>query len=335
MTRRRAFDPRWKLPILLVVLAFSLPARADEDGDKARAAFLEGTALVAKAQWGEALAAFERARDLRKHPITTYNIAACERAMGRYTRARALYRAALDESASAADATKRLPESLVAETTAVLAEIDRLLVRVTLDVEPRGSSLTVDGRPPAADGKDAFVAGLGAPGAALVTPGDAFVLLLDPGRHVLVFARRGFRDVVVSRTFEPGQATTIHLELTQVPASIHVSASQPGALVVVDGADVGPVPIDILRPPGVHRVVVRRDGFVPYDTRIDVGAGEETTLRAELTVDKPAIYSRWWFWALAGVVVAGVTTGTYLLTRPAPTAPEVDGGTIGWRVDIR
>jgi len=319
--------------VALAVMLGGPPARADSD--RARAAFLEGTELVAKAQWGEALAAFERAREERKHPITTYNMAACERAMGRYTRARRLYLEAIAESEGATESAQRLPSSLVVECRAIVAEIDRLLVRVTLSVEPAGSSLAIDGRPLTGGAGGALVAGPAAAGAGEPTPSGPFVVLVDPGRHVLLFARRGFRDVTVARTFEGGRPESMQLVLTAIPATLRISASERDALVAVDGVDVGPAPVDVLRPAGPHRVVVRREGFVPYDFQLQVGPGEETSVRAELAKSKPSLFSRWWFWTAAGVVIAGAATTTYLLTRPAPARGEVDGGTTGWRVDIR
>jgi hypothetical protein len=318
----------------LLVLASS-SARADEDAEKARAAFSEGTSLVAKAQWGEALAAFERARDLRRHPITTYNMAACERAMGRYTRARALYHEAVAESDRSDDPSRKLPQSMILEARAIGVEIERILVRVKLSVDPAGSAVAVDGRPLVAGEGGTFVAGLAPAGSGEPTPTGTFVAVVDPGRHVFLFARRGFRDVTMSRTFEEGRSTSVHLVLTQIPATIHVSASESDAIVAVDGADVGPVPVDVLRPAGTHRVVVRRAGFAPYDAQLLVGPGEETSLRAQLTIDKPSLFSRWWFWSSAAVVLAGAVTATYFLTRPAPSRGEIDGGTVGWRVDIR
>src|ERR1700745_4106062 len=118
---------------LLFVLVLDFPARGASDDD-ARAACKEGTALVEKAQWAEALGAFERADAARRHAITTYNIAACERAMGRYTRARRMFARALAENAASGE--KELPASLAEEATGALDQVDRILVRVTLLVEP-------------------------------------------------------------------------------------------------------------------------------------------------------------------------------------------------------
>src|SRR5438094_10672406 len=110
---------RWLLPILLLA---RLAHAAEPDAARvaeARKLFIEGAALVKRAQWSEALAAFEQSARLRPHAITTYNIGACYRAMGRYARARETFGRALAES----DASNhQLPESLADEARAFAAE---------------------------------------------------------------------------------------------------------------------------------------------------------------------------------------------------------------------
>src|SRR5581483_3860869 len=126
---------------LFFCLLLATRALADEDPvAEARAHFREGAELVEKAQWAEALAAFEHSARLRAHPITQFNIGACERALGRYTQARATLAAAV------ADASGQLPESLQADARAWLAEIDRLLAHLALRVEPADATVALDGR---------------------------------------------------------------------------------------------------------------------------------------------------------------------------------------------
>jgi hypothetical protein len=65
-----------------------------------------------------------------------------------------------------------------------------------------------------------------------------------------------------------------------------------------------------------------------------VNPGEETNLRAPLSVLAKAIWERPWLWATAAAVVAGAITTTYLLTRPDLERPEPDGGGFGWVVTV-
>src|SRR6185295_4726228 len=125
--------------IALALLAVA-PAHAD-DTAAARELFQKGAEMVKLAQWAEALTAFTRSAQLRPHPITTYNQATCERALGRYTRAAELYAHALAMS------DPRLPDTLRAEAQGLLAEIDRLLVHLEVTLDPAESAIAVDGRP--------------------------------------------------------------------------------------------------------------------------------------------------------------------------------------------
>ncbi|AKU94751.1 TonB-dependent receptor [Labilithrix luteola] len=320
--------------IALFVACSAHEARADDDADRARSAFTEGTVLVEKAQWAEALTAFERARAVRKHPVTTFNMAACERAMGHYTRARQLYLEALAEHEGGAKEHRLLPASLVSEAHAILGELDRMLVRFKLTVEPAESTLAIDGRPLFPSGTD-LVAGIRSPGPGEPAPRGTFTVVLDPGLHILMFSRRGFRDTTVSRSFSAGESGSLNFELSRLPATIKISASEPSALVAVNGVDVGPAPVDVLRPAGLYRVLVRRDGFVPYESQVTVEAGQEAAMRATLRRETPSVFSRWWFWTAAGCVVASAAATTYFLTRPEPTRPDVGGGTLGWKAEVK
>src|SRR5882672_957390 len=54
---------------------------------EARDAFRRGSALAKAGDWQGALAAFQGSARLKPHPVTTYDIAYCERALGHYARA--------------------------------------------------------------------------------------------------------------------------------------------------------------------------------------------------------------------------------------------------------
>ena len=51
---------------------------------QARDAFRLGSTLAKQGRWSDALAAFERSARLKEHPVTTYNLAYCARALGQF-----------------------------------------------------------------------------------------------------------------------------------------------------------------------------------------------------------------------------------------------------------
>src|SRR5262245_56196099 len=123
----------WSVPLALLALSVEQDARSGEpasDAPEALAAFVEGTQLVRQARWAQALGAFERAAKIKAHAVTTYNIGACERAMGRYTRARKSFVDALKQND--ASGGRQLPDSLASQTRGYLAEIDGLLAHVSV-----------------------------------------------------------------------------------------------------------------------------------------------------------------------------------------------------------
>ncbi len=306
----------------------------DEELKRARTLYGEGLELVKKAQWSDALSAFERSYSLRPHAMTTYNIGACERALGRYTRARvALSKALAEEQAR----PEQLPPSQAEEARGYIAEIDRILAQLSVTLEPSEAGIAVDGRPlePGAGGE--LVAGIATPGAGKPPPSGKFELVLDPGAHLITLTRKGYADVVLNRTFTAGQRGELRLELEKLPATLHVSASVERAIVTVNDVDVGMAPVDVQRRAGTYRVVVKRQGYHPYQAQVVANAGEETDLRAALVVETTPITKKWWFWTAATVIVAGAAATTYYTTRtePDPRRPPLDGGSLGWAAQLR
>lgn len=343
MLRSRRSTPQLRLArpltLLVVVAAATLTpaARADdpEGSPEALAAFVEGTKLARAARWAAALAAFERADKIKPHAVTTYNIGACERAMGQYTRARQTFERAVAQHQRSGGT--ELPQELQAQVGGYIREIDGLLAKATITLTPGGASVAVDGRPLEAGREEKiYLAGTRDPGPGEEAPATSFAVLLDPGAHVFSFARKGFTTAVVNRTLAPGSTMKLELELDKLPATIRVASTPPGAIVTVEGADVGPAPVDVLRPAGTYRVVVKKPGRVNYETVVSVQPGESVQLAATLREDKPSIVERWWFWTAATAVVAGVAVGTYVATRPEPTQTRepVSGGSFGWKVRV-
>lgn len=311
----------------------SPPPPSDATKDEARALFTEGVEHVKKFQWAEALSAFERSHEKVPNAITSLNIGVSERALGRYVRARRSLERALAEHDAAGG--KVLSESSVGDVKAYLAEIEGVIVRAKVKVLPADASITVDGRPLIAldADKKLYAAGVAPPGPGAKVPAESFDLVLDPGAHVFVLSGKGFSDQVVNRTLagskEPAELT---FELAKLPAQIKISSSVEGAIVKVGTVDVGPAPVDVLRPAGVYPVIVQKEGFVPYETSLSVKAGEEAKINAVLVEESFNVAEQWWFWTsiVAGLGTAAVVT--YFVVRPEPDPPPYNGGTTGWVV---
>lgn len=321
---------------MISLSCLAAPAYADDkrDVEQARDAFVRGSELAKDAQWGAALASFERSAKLRPHAWTTYNIAVCERALGKYVRARRTFARALDQRAPAAD----LPESIVADIKRLQAEIDGLTATLDVTLDPVDAAIAVDGQPlegaPPRQGVPTLIAGTLPAGPGKPPPAGSFRLVLDPGAHVFVITREGFADAVHVEAVRAGEQRALSLSAARLPATLAITANEQNAVVMVDKLDVGVAPVTLLRPAGSHHILVRKPGFDPYEIDTLLAAGQKAELRATLKLHKPSIVTRWWFWTAAAAVVAGATITTYALTRPAPERPPLDGGGLGWAVRV-
>jgi hypothetical protein len=328
---------RLRLAVLLAALAFTGVAHADKPApeiEQAREAFVRGTELAKDAQWGAALASFERSAKLRPHAWTTYNIAVCERALGKYVRARRSFARALDERRPDAD----LPESIVTDVRRFLLEIDQIIAALDVTLDPADAAVAVDGQPlevvAPQDGVPTLVAGTLPAGPGKPPPAGTFRVLLDPGSHVFVIAREGFTNAVHAEVVRAGERRALALAVARMPATLAITSNEASAAVSVDRLDVGIAPVTLLRPAGTHHILVRKPGFDPYEIDATVAAGQRAELAATLKLHKPSIVTRWWFWTAAGAVIAGAAITTYALTRPTPTRPPLDGGGLGWAVRV-
>jgi hypothetical protein len=181
----------------------------------AREAFRLGSGLAKQGQWADALAAFERSRGLHAHAATIYNIGYCERALARYTRARAHFVRALADNAARGGG--ELTTQQVLQTKSFLEEIEARLVRLAVTIEPSGSALAVDGRPlelvVGGSARLTLVAGTRPGGEPEPTPSDDFDLVLDPGEHVFALAGSDGRSQVITEHFEPGSNRSLTLRI--------------------------------------------------------------------------------------------------------------------------
>lgn len=87
-------------------------------------------------------------------------------------------------------------------------------------------------------------------------------------------------------------------------SALAIDAAQPGAIVLLDGRQVGVGPLDqiVEVPPGRHRLEAIRSGFVPFRARLDIGSGAVYAAYVDmhpLSGPTDAPRSRLWTWVTA------------------------------------
>lgn len=330
-------SPPWSFAaagVIALTMLAARPVRADDVSDAARESFVLGVAAVKESQWATALEYFERSDAKRKHPVTSYNIGLCHRAVGHYVLAVRAFEDALAQNA-AGDSALLTPE-LAVEARALLGEVERSIVHVNLVVEPAAARVSIDGRPLARVG-GAYVAGLSREGAPEPVDlehrrdGQASISVsMDPGAHTLRFTLPGYAEHVETIEDDRGAHRSLRIRLRELPGVLRVSTT-PEASVYIAGVNVGLSPLSSTRPKGDYLVSIRRDGFVPFSSRVHLAPGERTDLVATLSRETTPITKRWWFYALIGSAAVAVATTTYFIVRGAQSSPP-DGGSLGWVV---
>jgi hypothetical protein len=281
----------------------ALPEPAEPDNkSRARALYREGLTHAERAEWTEAHAKFIAAEQLYSHPTNTFNQALCEKALGRYVTAMGTLAKLLETAAGAEHAELRTAAE------GHLAELKSRIARLSVIAEPPIATIAVDGR--------------------VVTR----QVTLDPGHHTVRVEAGGYRTEFLDVTLRAGETRTTTIRLERLPAVLSVDASVKGARVLIDGREVGRTPWRGERAGGRYRVEVMAAGYDTYASELAVLSGDKAELNAKLTVHKPSIVTRWWFWSAIGAVVAGAAVGTYFATRPEPPPADYRGGSLGWVV---
>lgn len=153
----------------------------------------------------------------------------------------------------------------VGAVTPVRLTLRPILGRVTIDAEPRGTRVRVDG-----------VAGP----PRCVAP---CTLDLPQGRHVLHLTLDGHRGVEVPVDIVGSASVAVRPVLQQITGTALVTSDEPGALVEVDGRSGGFTPAILTLPVGPHRVRVSLRGFRPVVRDVTVVAERQIRLEEVLT----------------------------------------------------
>lgn len=299
--------------VLLAVTPGALPSAAAQTAStahttdprgrlaSAREEFERGFHLAYEGRWAAALAAYERSERLHPHPLTTYNIALCEQALRRNTRARRAFLRALKES------RRGIPmRGKEADAWTRVGAIERELGRLRLTIEPADAAIRIDGRPLEGDvsggAQGALVAGTLPAGPGRPPPTARFDVLLDAGRHEIELSRPGFVSRRVPWSAAAGAtgaltltlAPTLRAERAQKLFYAGASVAGLGALGLITGTIFG-----------ARTLVLKGEADKHCKPRCDAD-GLETYHKSQASAD---IATATFF---PGLVLAGVGTGVAL-----------------------
>lgn len=227
----------WVSACLVAPLAVAHADPSKADVEAARAAFERGAALATEQRWLDALAEFETSARLRPHATTTYNIGYCLRALGRPTRAKKHFVAAL--ARDDATAGKELTPQLRAAAQTYLAEAKAKIATPWVAIAPADATVTIDGAPLEGAGVGHYLAGTRppGPGETVATPAG-FVVELDAGPHEIVVLAPDGRSKVVHVQLAAGTTEAVRIEVPAPTVTLEHGTRRTAAF-VVGGAALG------------------------------------------------------------------------------------------------
>jgi hypothetical protein len=138
------------------------------------------------------------------------------------------------------------------------------------------------------------------------------------------------------------KTVTVEADLLALSGVLKVGANVDKARVFVDGEYIGDAPIEQEVDPGTKHVKVRLLGYYDFEASLDVVAGEEYAVNAELErlppEEDPTIaeaprqrrwYEQWWVWTIVGAVVVSAAVAIPVAITQQPDYcrhawPDVD-----------
>lgn len=101
--------------------------------------------------------------------------------------------------------------------------------------------------------------------------------------HDIVVTLAGHQSWTRTVRAEPGARTTLDARLEPVLAKVTVDGTPEDAQLFVDGAPRGRTPATLELTTAEHRIEIRKEGYLPYETRVTPAAGLERSVSYKLT----------------------------------------------------
>ncbi|MEE2830099.1 MAG: PEGA domain-containing protein [Myxococcota bacterium] len=157
---------------------------------------------------------------------------------------------------------------LVSADTSVefTATLTRIKPGVSISVDVPGARVFLDGRQ--------------------VGVGDVLVDPVRPGRHTLVVETEGFGRYEARINVPDARLTPVAVSMQGSLGVLVVRSDPKGAMVIVDGEEVGLTPVTI-QPiaPGSHGIELVREGYSRVLRKVDVDPGQRTVIDSVMAVE--------------------------------------------------
>jgi hypothetical protein len=146
-----------------------------------------------------------------------------------------------------------------------------------------------------------------------------------PGLHTLAAHRPLHRALTKRINAAAGDELSIDMTPQELQrASIVVRATPLDAELTIDGAVVGVGTYRGELPPGAHEISAKAKDRLPAVRRIDLAPDETKEVSLELMEEGAPIYATWWFWTIAGVMVAGAAVAIGVAAAPDREVPSTE-----------
>lgn len=271
--------------------------------NEARTHFQAGAQHYEAGEYTRAVDEFQAAYRIYPSPVILFNLAQALRADGRLSEAVTSFRRYLEEA-------PRVTAEQRHDVEETIRELDAQRVTLTFEVEPAGATLLVDGR-------------------ALGTLPLARAVEVLPGEHTLVLRLENHetRTERIEVSAREQRMITVTLRPTATSARLTVTATPPEAAIRIDDVELGTGRVEQPLSPGPHTVTVSHEGYRPQTETVTVRALGSETVNINLERVRRSIFTRPWFWAVAGGALLAAGVGTYFLVSPPQATPVAGNST--------
>lgn len=284
---------RFLVPIVALLVLASVAHAQPDNRAKAKAAFARAVQAEERQDWRTAVDEYLNAYELAPHPDVLFNVATVYERMSELRQAATFYGRYLKDAPDAPDRAK------------VERTIDGLRKKpsaVTIESAPAGAVIIVDGE----------------------RKGRAPIELKLPGGEHHIVAEHGGTMTQRRVTVEYAEPVVITLAVGG-NGTLVVTSNEAGAVVRLDGNQVGVTPFTGVVAPGRHTVVVEKAGFTTVERVVDVPPDGTAQITAGMV--RPLGYIEPTTPARNVGVILGGGTGSALV-EGTPVTFDI---TFGWR----